>query len=85
MKAARSCARITFAEARYRIALTSERIDLTPEAACRNLYSKFFRNDGKIEFLSIENARHGFDNPFLYFGFTFDKLPNLMVMNLDHV
>ena len=57
--------------------------DLTPEAACRNLYSKFFRNDGKIEFLSIENARHGFDNPFLYFGFTFEKLPNLMVMNLD--
>ena len=57
--------------------------DLTPEAACRNLYSKFFRNDGKIEFLSIENARHGFGNPFLYFGFTFEKLPNLMVMNLD--
>ena len=57
--------------------------DLTPEAACRNLYSKFFKNDGKIEFLSIENARHGFDNPFLYFGFTFEKLPNLMVMNLD--
>ena len=57
--------------------------DLTPEAACRNLYSKFFRNDGKIEFLSIENARHGFDNPFLYCGFTFERLPNLMVMNLD--
>ena len=57
--------------------------DLTPEAACRNLYSKFFRNDGKIEFISIENARHGFDNPFLYFGFTFERLPNLMVMNLD--
>ena len=57
--------------------------DLTPEAACRNLYSKFFRDDGKIEFLSIDNARHGFDNPFLYFGFTFEKLPNLMVMNLD--
>ena len=51
--------------------------DLTPEAACRNLYSKFFRNDGKIEFISIENARHGFDNPFLYFGFTFEKLPNI--------
>ena len=55
--------------------------DLTPEAACRNLYSKFFRNDNKLEFISIENARHGFDNPFLYFGFTFDKLPNLMVIN----
>ncbi len=55
--------------------------DLTPEAACRNLYSKFFRNDNKIKLVSIENARHGFDNPFLYFGFTFDKLPNLMVIN----
>ena len=30
--------------------------DLTPEAACRNLYSKFFRNDNKLEFISIENA-----------------------------
>ena len=57
--------------------------DLTPEAACRNLYSKFFRNDNKLEFLSIDNARHGFDNPFLYFGLTFEKLPNLMIMNMD--
>ncbi len=55
--------------------------DLTPEAACRNLYSKFFRNDDKLKFISIENARHGFDNPFLYFGFTFKKLPNLLVIN----
>ena len=57
--------------------------DLTPEAACRNLYSKFFKNDNKLEFISIDNARHGFDNPFLYFGFTFEKLPNLMIMNMD--
>ncbi len=55
--------------------------DLTPEASCRNLYSKFFRNDRKIELISIDNARHGFDNPFLYFGITFDNLPNLMVIN----
>ena len=55
--------------------------DLTPEASCRNLYSKFFRDDAKIEFISIDNARHGFDNPFLYFGMTFDNLPNLMVIN----
>ena len=51
------------------------------EAACRNLYSKFFRNDNKMELISIDGARHGFDNPFLYFGFTFDKLPNLLVIN----
>ena len=57
--------------------------DLTPEAACRNLYSKFFKGDNKIELLSIDNARHGFDNPFLYFGLTFEKLPNLMIMNMD--
>lgn len=57
--------------------------DLTPEAACRNLYSKFFKGDNKLELLSIDNARHGFDNPFLYFGLTFEKLPNLMIMNMD--
>jgi hypothetical protein len=57
--------------------------DLTPEAACRNIYSKFFRNDNKIKFISMENARHGFDNPFLYFGFTFDELPNLKIINED--
>jgi dienelactone hydrolase len=55
--------------------------DLTPEAACRNIYSKFFRNDNKIKFISMENARHGFDNPFLYFGMTFDNLPNLKIIN----
>ena len=57
--------------------------DLTPEAACRNLYSKFFRNDNKINFISIDKARHGFDNPFLFFGFTFESLPNLMVINRE--
>ena len=57
--------------------------DLTPEAACRNIYSKFFRNDNKIEFISMENARHGFDNPFLFFGMTFDELPNLKIINDD--
>ena len=57
--------------------------DLTPEAACRNIYSKFFRNDNKIKFISMENARHGFDNPFLLFGMTFDELPNLKIINED--
>tara|TARA_B100000900_G_scaffold158163_1_gene134383 strand:+ start:1181 stop:2188 length:1008 start_codon:yes stop_codon:yes gene_type:complete len=55
--------------------------DLTPEAACRNIYSKFLRDDRKINFMSIKGARHGFDNPFLYFGITFDKLPNLKIIN----
>ena len=56
--------------------------DLTPEAACRNIYSKFFKNgDDKISFISMKEARHGFDNPFLYFGITFDKLPNLKIIN----
>ena len=31
--------------------------------------------------MSIKGARHGFDNPFLYFGITFDKLPNLKIIN----
>ncbi len=57
--------------------------DLTPEAACRNIYSKFFRNDGKINLISIDNARHGFDNPFLILGITFDNLPNLKIINND--
>jgi dienelactone hydrolase len=63
--------------------ITGSDDDLTPEAACRNIYSKFFRNDKKIKFISMENARHGFDNPFLYFGFTFDKLPNLKIINKE--
>ena len=63
--------------------ITGRDDDLTPEDACRNIYSKFFRNDNKIKFISMENARHGFDNPFLYFGFTFDKLPNLKIINKE--
>ena len=31
----------------------------------------------------MENARHGFDNPLLYFGFTFEKLPNLKIINKE--
>lgn len=63
--------------------ITGQDDDLTPEAACRNIYSKFFRNDDKLKFLSMENARHGFDNPLLYFGFTFEKLPNLKIINKE--
>jgi len=55
--------------------------DLTPEAACRNIYLKFLRDDKKIDFISMKGARHGFDNPFLYFGITFDRLPNLKIIN----
>lgn len=55
--------------------------DLTPEAACRNIYSKFFKDDNKLRLISIDNARHGFDNPFLFFGITFDNLPNLKIIN----
>ena len=61
--------------------ITGEDDDLTPEAACRNIYSKFLRNDKKISFISMKGARHGFDNPFLYFGITFDNLPNLKIIN----
>ena len=57
--------------------------DLTPEAACRNIYLKFFRDDNQLKFISIDNARHGFDNPFLFFGMTFDELPNLKIINDD--
>ena len=61
--------------------ITGSDDDLTPEAACRNIYSKFNRNNGNIDFISMEGARHGFDNPFLYFGITFDKLPSLKIIN----
>ena len=63
--------------------ITGSDDDLTPEAACRNIYSKFLRNDKRIDFISMRGARHGFDNPFLYFGITFDKLPNLKIINND--
>ena len=51
--------------------------DLTPEKSCRNIYEKFKNTDNLIKYISIEGARHGFDNPFLFFGFTFDDLPSL--------
>ena len=60
--------------------ITGASDDLTPEKACINIYKKF--NDN-IEHISMEGARHGFDNPFLFFGFTFDKLPSLHVINDD--
>tara|TARA_Y100001960_G_scaffold3840_1_gene4231 strand:+ start:95 stop:1117 length:1023 start_codon:yes stop_codon:yes gene_type:complete len=63
--------------------ITGDEDMLTPEQACRNLYSKFFKGDGKIKHISIENAHHGYDNPFLYFGFTLDNLPSLVVTNND--
>ncbi len=63
--------------------ITGEEDMLTPEQACRNLYSKFFKGDGKIKHISIENAHHGYDNPFLYFGLTIDTLPSLVVTNND--
>ena len=35
----------------------------------------------KIELISIPEARHGFDNPFLFFGITFDNLPSLNIIS----
>ncbi len=61
--------------------LTGNDDDLTPAKTCLNLYTKFFKNDGKIRYISFENARHGYDNPFLYFGMTFDNLPSLNINN----
>ncbi len=61
--------------------ITGNADELTPERACRNLFSKFFKNKNKIFHTSLPNAHHGFDNPFLYFGFTFEKLPSLNIIN----
>ena len=61
--------------------ITGQEDMLTPEQACRNLYSKFYASGGKINHLSLEDAHHGFDNPFLYFGLTIDRLPSLIVNN----
>lgn len=61
--------------------ITGEKDMLTPEQTCRNLYSKFFRGDGKIQHISLEGAHHGYDNPFLLFGFTIDSLPSLTINN----
>ena len=61
--------------------LTGRDDDLTPEQACINIYEKFSTNEKKIIHISLEGARHGYDNPFLFFGFTFDKLPSLHIIN----
>ena len=61
--------------------LTGRDDDLTPEQACINIYKKFSTNEKKIKHISLEGARHGYDNPFLFFGFTFDKLPSLHIIN----
>ena len=61
--------------------LTGRSDDLTPEQACINIYEKFATNEKKIKHISLEGARHGYDNPFLFFGFTFDKLPSLHIIN----
>ena len=61
--------------------LTGRDDDLTPEQACINIYEKFSKNKKKIKHVSLEGAKHGYDNPFLFFGFTFDKLPSLHIIN----
>ncbi len=61
--------------------LTGRSDDLTPEQACINIYDKFSTNENKIKHISLEGAKHGYDNPFLFFGFTFDKLPSLHIIN----
>ncbi len=61
--------------------ITGRNDDLTPEQSCKNIYEKFKRDGKKIEFISIPEARHGFDNPFLFFGITFDNLPSLNIIN----
>ena len=60
--------------------LTGNADDLTPEKACINIYNKF---PEKITHISLDNARHGYDNPFLYFGFTLDKAPSLNIISDD--
>ena len=57
--------------------ITGSDDDLTPEEPCRTLYEKFKKEEKVFELISLENARHGFDNPFLFFGFTFSNLPSL--------
>ena len=63
--------------------LTGRDDDLTPEKACINIYEKFSKDDQNIKLISMEGARHGYDNPFLFFGFEFDHLPSLNVINDD--
>ena len=61
--------------------ITGRSDDLTPEKSCQNIHEKFQTADNLIEYISIEDARHGFDNPFLFFGITFDDLPSLNIIN----
>ncbi len=61
--------------------ITGRSDDLTPEQSCKNIYEKFKRDEDKIELISIPEARHGFDNPFLFFGITFDNLPSLNIIS----
>jgi dienelactone hydrolase len=63
--------------------LTGKDDDLTPEKACINIYEKFLDKNENIKHISIAGARHGYDNPFLFFGFKFDHLPSLHVINDD--
>ena len=63
--------------------LTGRDDDLTPEKACINIYEKFSKDDQNIKLISMEGARHGYDNPFLFFGFEFDHLPSLHIINDD--
>ena len=63
--------------------LTGQDDDLTPERACINIYEKFNRDDGNINLISLEGARHGYDNPFLFFGFEFENYPSLHIINDD--
>ena len=63
--------------------ITGREDDLTPEKACINLFNKFKNNANKINHISIKGARHGYDNPFLFFGYTFEKLPSLHIINND--
>lgn len=61
--------------------LTGQKDDLTPEKACINIYNKFLRDGEDINLISIKGARHGYDNPFLFFGFEFENLPSLHIIN----
>ena len=57
--------------------ITGRDDDLTPEEPCITLRDKFAKNDRVFDLVSLKGARHGFDNPFLFFGFEFTKLPSL--------
>ncbi len=63
--------------------ITGRNDDLTPEKACINLYDKFKTSAGVIKHISLENSWHGYDNPYLLFGYTFDSLPGLNIINSD--